>query len=305
MMKIRRQDAVDAGQARTQEAGVAELRARPRTTRGAVQRVLGGRGSVLNRALTRALLARRGSTPKNDAETVPGVKPYHVAIIMDGNGRWAKRRHLPVSAGHRAGVQAVRRIIEEARDLGLGQLTLYSFSTENWSRPTDEVQGLMNLHIEMIDLEVPALHENNCRVVFVGRREALSPELLARMKWAEELTAANTRMILFIAFNYGGRREIVDAMRAAVAEGADPAALAEADIAAHLYSPLMRDPDLVIRTSGEKRMSNFLLWQSAYSELYFSDLLWPDFGKEQLREALADYAARHRRFGRRDEDADA
>ena len=153
----------------------------------------------MNRALTRALLARRGSTPKNDAETVPGVKPYHVAIIMDGNGRWAKRRHLPVSAGHRAGVQAVRRIIEEARDLGLGQLTLYSFSTENWSRPTDEVQGLMNLHIEMIDLEVPALHENNCRVVFVGRREALSPELLARMKWAEELTAANTRMILVIA----------------------------------------------------------------------------------------------------------
>ncbi len=255
--------------------------------------------------LIRILPGRGGAAPAGSAYDAPSARPYHVAIIMDGNGRWARRRHLPVSAGHRAGVQAVRRIIEEARDLGLGQLTLYSFSTENWSRPTAEVQGLMSLHVEMIDLEVPALHDNNCRVVFVGRRDGLSEELLDRMRWAEELTAANTRMILFIAFNYGGRREIVDAVRDACNEGVEPGALTEADIAAHLYSPLMRDPDLVIRTSGEKRLSNFLLWQAAYSEFYFSDKLWPDFGKEELREALADYAARSRRFGRRNEEGDA
>jgi undecaprenyl diphosphate synthase len=255
--------------------------------------------------LTRMLPGRRDEAPKNDAERVGGAKPYHVAIIMDGNGRWARRRHVPVSAGHRAGVQAVRRVIEEARDLGIGQLTLYSFSTENWNRPADEVEGLMRLHIEMIDSEVPALHKNNCRVVFVGRRDGLSQELLGRMDWAEGLTAANTRMVLFIAFNYGGRREIVDAARDAVAGGVEPAGLTETDIASHLYSPLMRDPDLVIRTSGEKRLSNFLLWQTAYSELYFSEKLWPDFDKAELRRALDDYAARDRRFGRRDGDGDA
>jgi undecaprenyl diphosphate synthase len=163
----------------------------------------------------------------------------------------------------------------------------------------------MNLHVEMIDSEVPTLHKNNCRVVFVGRRDGLSEELVGRMEWAEGLTAANTRMILFIAFNYGGRREIVDAVKKAVATGVAPEALTDDDISANLYSPLMRDADLVIRTSGEKRLSNFLLWQTAYSELYFSDKLWPDFGKEELREALADYAARHRRFGGRDEAGDA
>jgi undecaprenyl diphosphate synthase len=164
------------------------------------------------------------------------------------------------------------------------------------------VQGLMDLHVEMIDLEVPTLHENNCRVLFVGRRDGLSEKLLERMVWAEELTAKNTRMILFIAFNYGGRKEILDAVGKAVTAGGDPATLSEADIAAHLYSPLMRDPDLVIRTSGEKRLSNFLLWQTAYSELYFSEELWPDFDKASLRRALDDYAARDRRFGRRGED---
>jgi undecaprenyl diphosphate synthase len=261
--------------------------------------------SWLTRLLLRSGRAAKGAGRRDAAQPLPGGKPYHVAIIMDGNGRWAKRRHLPVGAGHRAGVQAVRRIIEEARDLELGQLTLYSFSTENWSRPGEEVEGLMRLHIEMIDLEVPTLHENNCRVVFVGRRDGLSAELLSRMQWAEGLTFGNTRMVLFIAFNYGGRREIVDAVRGAVAGGVAPAALTAEDIAAHLYSPLMRDPDLVIRTSGEKRLSNFLLWQTAYSELYFSDKLWPDFTKADLRDALEDYAARHRRFGRRDEDADA
>lgn len=225
--------------------------------------------------------------------------PFHVAIIMDGNGRWASQRHLPVLAGHRAGGQAVRRVIKAAHEAGVGQLTLYSFSTENWTRPADEVDGLMRLHGEMIDAEVPTLHENRCRVIFVGDRKGLSSDLLAKMEWAEQLTLSNEEMILFVALNYGGRREIVDAMRAAVASGVDPAEISEDDLAAHLYSPVMRDPDLVIRTSGERRLSNFLLWQSAYSELYFSDLLWPDFDERELRRALADYGSRERRFGTR------
>ena len=231
--------------------------------------------------------------------------PYHVAIIMDGNGRWARRRHLPVSAGHRAGTRAVRRVIEAARDAGIGQLTLYSFSTENWSRPTEEVEGLMQLHGEMIDGEVPTLHANDCRVIFLGRRDGFSQELLGKMEWAEQLTAGNRRMILFIAFNYGGRGEIVDAFRRAVAAGVDPTEIDEGDIARHLYSPLMRDPDLVIRTSGEKRLSNFLLWQSAYSELYFWEGLWPDFDEKVFRGALEEYAARERRYGARARDANA
>jgi len=196
-------------------------------------------------------------------------------------------------------VQAVRRIIEAARDSGIGQLTLYSFSTENWGRPSDEVEGLMNLHAEMIDAEVPTLHENDCRVCFVGSRKELNATLLEKMEWAERLTVSNKRMVLFIAFNYGGRQEVVEAVRAAVAGGADPAKLTEADISAHLYSTLMRDPDLCIRTSGEKRLSNFLLWQSAYSELLFSDKLWPDWDKEDFDRALAEYARRDRRYGGR------
>ena len=186
-----------------------------------------------------------------------------------------------------------------ARDVGLGQLTLYSFSTENWSRSPEEVEGLMRLHAEMIDAEVPTLHENDCRVAFVGRRDELSAQLQGRIEWAETLTQANKRMILFIALNYGGRREVVDAVRSAIAAGVAPSELTELDIAEHLYSPLMRDPDLVIRTSGERRLSNFLLWQTAYSELYFTDVFWPDFGREEFREALDDYAARDRRFGGR------
>jgi undecaprenyl diphosphate synthase len=224
---------------------------------------------------------------------------------MDGNGRWARRRGLPVGLGHRAGTQAVRRVIEAARDAGIGQLTLYSFSSENWSRPTEEVQGLMRLHAEMIDAEVPTLHTNDCRVVFVGSREGLDQGLLTKMEWAETLTAGNGRMTLFIAFNYGGRREIVHAVRTAVAHGVDAASMTEDDIARHLYSPLMRDPDLCIRTSGERRMSNFLLWESAYSELLFTDCLWPDFGKKEFDQALAEYARRERRFGARGGDAHA
>ncbi len=234
-----------------------------------------------------------------------GALPYHVAIIMDGNGRWARRRGLPVAAGHRAGVQAVRRVIEAARDSGIGQLTLYSFSTENWSRPSEEVHALMDLHAEMIDAEVPKLHKNDCRVCFVGSRAELSQRLLERMEWAETLTAENKRMVLFIAFNYGGRQEVVEAFKAAVAGGVDPAQLTEEDISGHMYSSLMRDPDLCIRTSGEQRLSNFLLWQSAYSELLFSDKLWPDWGREDFDRALAEYGRRERRFGARTENTHA
>jgi undecaprenyl diphosphate synthase len=210
-----------------------------------------------------------------------------------------------VAAGHRAGVQAVRRVIEAARDSGIGQLTLYSFSTENWGRSNEEVQGLMDLHAEMIDSEVPTLHENDCRVCFVGSRKGLNANLLQRMEWAEALTVDNKRMVLFIAFNYGGRQEIVEAVRSAATAGVDVTQLSEADITGHLYSPIMRDPDLCIRTSGERRLSNFLLWQSAYSELLFSDKLWPDWGKEDFDRALADYAGRDRRFGGRKGTMDA
>ena len=225
--------------------------------------------------------------------------PYHVAVIMDGNGRWAERRHLPVLAGHRAGVEAVREIVEMARDVGLGQMTLYSFSTENWNRSAEEGEGLMRLHAEMIASEVPTLHENNCRVIFVGGRIELGTELLSKMEWAEELTKNNQRMILFIALNYGGRREILDSVKKALREGISPHELTEDDIAQNLYSPLMKDPDLVIRTSGERRLSNFLLWQTAYSELYFTEVLWPDFGRLEFQKALDNYAARDRRFGGR------
>ena len=210
-----------------------------------------------------------------------------------------------MAAGHRAGVQAVRRVIEAARDAGLGQLTLYSFSTENWSRPSEEVQGLMDLHAEMIDAEVPTLHENDCRVCFVGSRKGLNSRLLDRMEWAETLTADNKRMILFIAFNYGGRQEIVEAVKGALAGGMAPTDLTDEDVSRNLYSELMRDPDLCIRTSGEQRLSNFLLWQSAYSELLFSDKLWPDWGKDDLDRAIEEYARRERRFGARGGDSHA
>jgi undecaprenyl diphosphate synthase len=196
-------------------------------------------------------------------------------------------------------------VIEAARDAGIGQLTLYSFSTENWSRPTEEVEELMRLHAEMIDSEVPTLHTNDCRVVFLGRREGFSDQLRAKMEWAEQLTIGNRRMTLFIAFNYGGRVEIVDAVRRAAAAGIDASKIEEADIAAHLYAPLMREPDLMIRTSGERRLSNFLLWQSAYSELYFWEGLWPDFDETEFRRALEDYAARERRYGARAKDPGA
>ena len=216
----------------------------------------------------------------------------YVAIITDGNGRWAKARGLPVVEGHRAGADTVKARLRDAVELGVRELTVYSFSTENWSRPADEVAALMRMFAERISAETPELHDEGVRMRFIGRREGVSEELRRRMGWAEERTAGNERMVLFVAFNYGGRAEIVDA--AERYEGGGEEAFARL-----LYAPEMTDPDLLIRTSGERRLSNYLLWQSAYSELVFSDKLWPDFGKADLAAALEEYEARQRRFGAR------
>ncbi|MFA4964666.1 MAG: polyprenyl diphosphate synthase [Thermoleophilia bacterium] len=229
---------------------------------------------------------------------------------MDGNGRWAQRRKLPVAAGHRAGARALRRVLEHALDLGVLEVTVYSFSTENWNRPGAEVEALMDLFVEMIDSQVPDLHRRGARVRFVGRRDGAPERLVRRIEEAEALTAANSRMTLFIAFNYGSRRELLDAAAglaaergAAAAAGAGLPAVDEAAFRRHLYAPDMHDPELLIRTSGELRLSNFLLWQCAYSELYFSDLYWPDFDEAALDAALAEYARRQRRFGGREDTA--
>jgi undecaprenyl diphosphate synthase len=222
-----------------------------------------------------------------------------VAIIMDGNGRWARRRRLPVAAGHRAGTRALRRTVEAAIDLGVESLCVYAFSTENWSRPTDEVDALMEIFVETIERELPDLAREGVRTRFIGRRDRATEALLAKIRRLEETTATNERLQLWIAFDYGGRAEIVAAARRLAEEGIDPRDIDENAIAARLYAPEMPEPDLLIRTSGELRISNFLLWQLAYTELVFVDTLWPDFGERQLREALAQYANRRRRFGGR------
>jgi undecaprenyl diphosphate synthase len=225
--------------------------------------------------------------------SAPAPAARNVAIIMDGNARWANERGLPVLAGHRAGAKALKQTVKDGVRLGLSELTVYAFSTENWSRPREEVEGLMAMFAELIETETPELDEEGVRMRFVGRREEVSAELRERMGWAEERTAANERMTLFVAFNYGGRAEIVDA--AERYEGGGEEAFARL-----LYAPEMGEPDLVVRTSGEERLSNFLLWQSAYSELWFSDVLWPDFDRGELEAALDAYASRRRRFGARE-----
>jgi undecaprenyl diphosphate synthase len=216
----------------------------------------------------------------------------HVAIITDGNGRWASQRGLAVVEGHRAGADTVKARLRDAADLGIAELTVYSFSTENWSRSPEEVSGLMHMFSERILAETPELDAEGVRMRFIGRREGVSQTLLEQMRWAEETTAGNERITLFVAFNYGGRAEIVDAARAF--DGTT-----EEEFRAHLYAPDMHDPDLIIRTSGEQRLSNYLLWQSAYSELHFSEVLWPDFSRADLEFALAEFDARKRRFGGR------
>jgi undecaprenyl diphosphate synthase len=220
------------------------------------------------------------------------VSPSYVAIITDGNGRWAKQRGLSVAEGHEAGADTVKARLRDAADLGIRELTVYSFSTENWSRPAAEVNALMAMFSERILGETPELDAEGVRMRFVGRREGVDPELLEQMAWAEEKTAGNERITLYVAFNYGGRAEIVDA--AAKFQGGT-----EEDFAKLLYAPEMHDPDLVIRTSGEQRLSNYLMWQTAYSELHFTDVLWPDFSRADLEAALEEYRTRRRRFGGR------
>jgi undecaprenyl diphosphate synthase len=217
----------------------------------------------------------------------------YVAIITDGNGRWAQHRGLPVIAGHEAGADAVKARLRDAVELGVKELTVYSFSTENWTRDDAEVAGLMEMFGRRIELETPELHAEGVRMRFIGRRAApVAPSLVARMTWAEELTADNRRITLFVAFNYGGRAEIVDAARTFTGQ-------TEAEFRAHLYAPDMHDPDVVIRTSGERRLSNYLLWQAAYSEFVFRDELWPDFSRTAFEQSLEEFAARRRRFGGR------
>jgi undecaprenyl diphosphate synthase len=223
---------------------------------------------------------------------VSASEARYVAIITDGNGRWAEARGLPVLAGHEAGADVVKARLRDAAEFGIRELTVFSFSTENWTRPRAEVDGLMAMFARRIDRETPELDEEGVRMRFIGRRAGLDAELRRRMDWAEETTAGNSRITLFVAFNYGGRAEIVDAARSFTGE-------TEEDFRRHLYAPDMHDPDLLIRTSGELRISNYLIWQLAYAEFVFRDELWPDFDRDAFEQSLAEYSARRRRFGGR------
>jgi undecaprenyl diphosphate synthase len=223
--------------------------------------------------------------------------PQHIAVIMDGNGRWASQRGLPRLAGHRAGTENIRAIVSEASRLGVRYLTLYAFSTENWNRPSFEVQGLMQILGDFIDRETQNLHAQQVRLHHLGRLAGLNPLLAHKVEQAVTLTQANSGLTLAIAFNYGGRADIVDAVRQIVAAGVDASQIDEQMISSHLSTSGMPDPDMVIRTSGERRLSNFLIWQAAYSEYWFTPIFWPDFRPEHLQQAISEYGKRSRRFG--------
>lgn len=223
--------------------------------------------------------------------------PAHVAIILDGNGRWARQRGLPRLAGHRAGTENIRRVIQRFADYGVQCLTLYAFSTENWNRPRAEVRGLMRILGRVIQRETPHFHENGIRLIHVGRLDGLSPRLQRDVLEAIGLTKDNDRMTVCVAFNYGGRAEILDAVRRILADGVAPEELDEALFASYLYTAGLPEPDLIIRTAGEMRVSNFLLWQGAYAEFYSTPVYWPDFDIEDIDQALLAYSQRQRRFG--------
>jgi undecaprenyl diphosphate synthase len=252
----------------------------------------GGLTATAGRVRRLLRLRRAASMDEPLAESATAV-----AIIMDGNGRWARRRALPLLAGHRAGTKALRRTVEAAPELGVRSLAVYAFSTENWGRPAQEVEDLMELFADTIRNEFPDLHRQGVRVRFVGRRDRCPTSLLELMQDIELRTAQNRRLDLWVAFDYGGRAELVAAAQALLRDGVAPDQIDESALRAHLYAPEMPDPDLVIRTSGELRVSNFLLWQAAYAEYHFTPTLWPDFDGEQLRDALHAYATRRRRFG--------
>jgi undecaprenyl diphosphate synthase len=223
--------------------------------------------------------------------------PTHIAIIMDGNGRWAKARGLPRLAGHRAGTENLRRILNACVEFNVKILTIWAFSTENWRRPQEEVRGLMDILEQVIDRELNELHKNGVRLRHIGRLEGIAPHLQTKVRHAIELTRDNDRLTLNVAFNYGGKAEILDAVKCIVADSIRPEEVDEDLFARYLYTAGLPDPDMIIRTGNESRISNFMLWQGAYSEYYFTPVLWPDFGKEELRKALDDYARRERRFG--------
>lgn len=226
-----------------------------------------------------------------------GDGPRHVAVIMDGNGRWAQRRWLPRAAGHRAGISVLEPLIETAGSAGVKTLTLYAFSTENWTRPEDEVGTLMKLFIETARAKVPELNRRGARLRFLGRRDSLPKAVREALVEAEDLTSKNTEIDVYIALNYGGRGEIVDATRRMISDGLSPEEVDEKTFARYLYAPEVPEVDLVIRTSGELRVSNFLLWQIAYAEFYVTDTLWPDFSQEEFLQAIESFASRSRRRG--------
>lgn len=229
---------------------------------------------------------------------LPEIIPTHIAIIMDGNGRWARSRGLPRNAGHRAGVENLRPVLEASVEFGIKYLTVYAFSTENWDRPADEVQGLMNIMEDVIDRELSELHENGVRLRHLGHLERLRPALQQKVLNGIELTKNNTRIILNIAWNYGGRDEMVRAIQKLIEDGVPAKDITEDLVGKYLYTAGCPDPDMIIRTAGDQRVSNFLLWQGAYAELYVTPTYWPDFGRDELQSALVEFASRERRFGR-------
>ncbi len=232
-----------------------------------------------------------------EKETSSGKTPRHIAIIMDGNGRWALSRGLPRLAGHRAGTENLRRLIEACVEFGVEYLTLYAFSTENWGRPVEEVRGLMRILEDVIDRELKELHQEGVQLRHIGRLDRIKPSLKRKVLNAIELTKNNQRLILNIAFNYGGRDEIIFAIRKIIEDGVSPDEVTSEMVSQYLFTAGVPDPDLIIRTSGELRGSNFLIWQGAYAEWYFTPVYWPDFAKEELRKALDEYRQRERRYG--------
>ena len=230
-------------------------------------------------------------------KALKGNIPGHIAIIMDGNGRWANQHHLGRIRGHRKGVQAIREVVAAGNRLGVQFITLYAFSTENWNRPADEVEALWNLMVEFLKKETPELKQNNVRITCIGKLDSIPFHAREKMNWAINETSENKGLVLNLAINYGGRDELVEAIKSIIAEKLKPEEISVDCVKQHLYTQNIPDPDLMIRTSGEQRISNFLLWQISYSELYFTPVLWPDFGQKDLIEAVFDYQSRHRRFG--------
>ena len=244
------------------------------------------------------MVLEAADTDVTQQKTGPAKRPRHIAIIMDGNGRWASARGLPRLAGHSAGTENIRHILEACVDNGVEILTIYAFSTENWTRPPEEVQGLMNILAQVIESETESLHRNGVRLRHIGRLRGLPEHLRESVGQAIELTKDNTRITLNIAFNYGGRAEILDAVRGIFQDGVRPEDLTEELFGRHLYTACQPDPDLIIRTAGEMRLSNYLIWQSAYAEYYSTPVFWPDFDREELEKALLVYGQRERRFGK-------